>query len=106
MGVLEPGICGVEDCSRELDAWIVWVVVPLAVVVLVVWNKGCKATPAYCSSCVRISLLISIAKPVEWGRSRSWMRIVANWSGVMRVSWRFQRKVSFSLYGSVGSGCL
>ena len=31
------------------------------------------------------------------GRSRSCIRTVANWSGVMRVSCRFQRKMSFSL---------
>ena len=100
---------GSEMCIRDRDVdelIMVLVVVPLAVVVFVVWKRGCNATPAYASSCIRISLLISRARPVEWGRSRSWIRIVANWSGVMSVSWRFQRKVSFSRKGSVGSGWL
>ena len=45
-GVLVPLRAGVEDCSREEDAGrIALVVVPL-VVTLVVWKRGCKATPA------------------------------------------------------------
>ena len=34
------------------------------------------------------------------------MRMVANWSGVMRVSWRFHRRMSLSRYAGVGSGTL
>lgn len=69
---------------------------PLAAVVSVEWKSGCNATPAYSSNCDRIWPLISMASLVELGRSRSCMRMVANWSGVMRVSWRFHSRISLS----------
>ncbi len=45
---------GVVELSRDSLAAAVFIAVLLLVVVLVEWNKGCNATPAYSSNCVRI----------------------------------------------------
>ena len=45
---------------------------------VVEWNRGCKATPAYSSNCVLIWLLICVAKPKLFGKSKSFIKVSAN----------------------------
>ena len=49
-GMLETGWAGVDDCSRKFAVCMFFCTLPSGVAVFVVWNKGCKATPAYSSS--------------------------------------------------------
>ena len=66
------------DWARERAGWTVFWTLPLGAVVSAEWNKGCRATPAYSSSCDRICELISMAIFAVLGKSKSWMSIVAN----------------------------
>ena len=72
---------GVEDAEGEpfVAACMARCAVPfVAGFVSEGWNRGCRATPAYSSSCERICLLTSVVKATVLGRSRSWIRMVAN----------------------------